>query len=126
MNADLKASHYETITAPGARTMYEALCELCAAREGDMTDVDQMLIADIARCEQVKLKLDEDIRLHGVGSERFNGRQKYYQENKAVPMLLAYTEQQQKNMADLRLKPKASEAKPEDPAEDDGWNDIPD
>ena len=54
MNDELKAVHMQTITHPDAVRMYDDLCAACEMREGGMTDPDQMLVADIARAEQIK------------------------------------------------------------------------
>ena len=57
MNEELKLRHLATITHESAVEMYEKLCAACEQREGGMTDPDQMLVADIARAEQIKQQL---------------------------------------------------------------------
>ena len=61
MNEELKLRHLATITHESAVEMYEKLCAACEQREGGMTDPDQMLVADIARAEQIKQQLLDDI-----------------------------------------------------------------
>ena len=106
MNEALKAMHMQTITEENAVKIYDALCEACEMREGGMTDPDQMLVADIARAEQIKQALIADVNERGIGSERSNGRQKYWQENKS------YAEQQRKHLSELRLTPNSRKAAP--------------
>ena len=90
MNEELKLRHLATITHESAVEMYEKLCAACEQREGGMTDPDQMLVADIARAEQIKQQLLDDIAKRGIGQERSNGRQKYWQENRSVAQVRAY------------------------------------
>lgn len=112
MNESMKAMHMQTITEANAVRIYEALSEACEMREGGMTDADQMLIADIARAEQIKQALIADIAARGIGSERSNGRQRYWQENKSVAQVRAYAEQQRKHLSELRLTPTSRKAAP--------------
>lgn len=112
MNQELQAQHFETITNPCAMQMYDRLCAACEMREGGMTDADQMLVADIARAEQIKQALLEDIAHRGIGQERSNGRQKYWQENRSVTQARAYAEQQRKHLSELRLTPNSRKAAP--------------
>lgn len=125
MNDTLKARHLEQIVDPRAREMYEALCAACEAREGGMTDADQMIIADAAQAEQIKQQLQQDIRERGIGSQQHNGRQSYWQDNKSVPQLRAYMDQQRKLLAELRLTPQARKAEQQAFAVDD-FDDFPD
>ena len=97
MNEALKAMHMQTITEENAVKIYDALCEACEMREGGMTDPDQMLVADIARAEQIKQALIADVNERGIGSERSNGRQKYWQG---------------KHLSELRLTPNSRKAAP--------------
>lgn len=110
MNEKLKRRHMETITHESAVEMYEKLCAACEQREGGMTDPDQMLVADIARAEQIKQSLLDDIAKRGIGQERSNGRQKYWQENRSVAQVRAYAEQQRKHLSELRLTPNSRKA----------------
>ena len=110
MNEELKRRHMETITHESAVEMYEKLCAACEQREGGMTDADQMLVADIARAEQIKQSLLDDIAKRGIGQERSNGRQKYWQENRSVAQVRAYAEQQRKHLSELRLTPNSRKA----------------
>ncbi len=112
MNEALKALHMQTITEKNAMDMYDMLCAACEQREGGMTDADQMLVADIARAEQIKQALIADIGKRGIGSERSNGRQKYWQDNKSVAQVRAYAEQQRKHLSELRLTPNSRKAAP--------------
>ena len=105
MNTGLKKEHWQRITDPDARRMYGRLCEACEKRAGGSTDADQMLVADIAYAEQIKQLLMDDIAQRGLGCERRNGRQKYWQENKSPTQLRAYTDQQRKHLAELKLTP---------------------
>lgn len=119
MNDELRKQHMDRITDPCAERVYNLLCGACEQREGGMTDADQMLVADIAQAEQVKQLLSADIAERGVGSERYNGRQKYYQENKSLAQLRAQAEQQRRNLAELRLTPNARKAAPVSPEDDE-------
>jgi hypothetical protein len=110
MNEQLQIRHMQTIVEPGAVEMYDKLCEACEKREGGMTDPDQMLVADIALAEQVKQALITDIAKRGIGQERSNGRQRYYQENKSVAQLRAQSEQQRRHLSELRLTPNSRKA----------------
>ena len=110
MNEELKLRHLATITHESAVEMYEKLCAACEQREGGMTDPDQMLVADIARAEQIKQQLLDDIAKRGIGQERSNGRQKYWQENRSVAQVRAYVEQQRKHLSELRLTPNSRKA----------------
>ena len=110
MNEEIRAEHFVRVTDERARRMYERLCEACEKRAGGMTDPDQMLVGDVAMAEQIKQLLIEDIAQRGVGSERWNGRQKYYQENKSLAQLRAYSDQQRKHLAELRLTPNGRRA----------------
>lgn len=112
MNETLKAQHMQTITETNAVAVYEALCAACETREGGMTEADQMLVADIARTEQIKQALIADIAARGIGQERYNGRQKYWQENKSVAQVRGCAEQQRKHLAELRLTPNSRRAAP--------------
>ena len=105
MNKTLRKEHFLRITDPRARHMYDRLCDACEKRPEGMTDPDQMLVADIAYAEQIKQLLMDDIALRGLGQERYNGRQKYWQENKSPAQLRAYTEQQRKHLGELKLTP---------------------
>lgn len=110
MNIELRAQHMETITDPKAIVIYDMMCDACEKREGGMTDADQMLCADIARAEQIKQMCLADITDRGLGRERSNGRQRYYAENKSCSVLRAFTEQQRKCMAELKLTPGSRKA----------------
>jgi hypothetical protein len=112
MNADMMNRHMQSITHPSAVEMYNNLCAACEMREGGMTDPDQMLVADIARAEQIKQALLDDIAARGIGQERSNGRQRYWQENKSVAQVRAYAEQQRKHLSELRLTPNSRKAAP--------------
>lgn len=110
MNNELKAIHMQTIHHTDVRRMYDDLCAACERREGGMTDPDQMLVADIARAEEIKQMLLDDIAKRGIGQERSNGRQKYWAENKSVAQFRACAEQQRKHLAALRLTPDSRKA----------------
>jgi phage terminase small subunit len=125
MNDNLKAQHREQIDDPRAWAMYETLCAACETREGGMTDADQMIVGDYAMAEQIKQQLILDIRERGIGSQQHNGRQSYWQDNKSVPQLRAYCDQQRKLLAELRLTPQARRAEPQSFAADD-FDDFPD
>lgn len=110
MNEELREEHFLRITDEKARRVYDLLCDACDRREGGMTDPDQMLVADVSYCEQVKQLLMDDILKRGLGQERYNGRQKYWAENKSPAQLRAYQEQQRKTLAELRLTPNGRKA----------------
>jgi len=110
MNKTLRKEHFLRVTDPRARHMYDRLCDACEKRPEGMTDPDQMLVADIAYAEQIKQMLMDDIAQRGLGQERYNGRQKYWQENKSPAQLRAYTEQQRKHLGELKLTPAKRQA----------------
>ena len=110
MNEQMREKHFERITNEKARAVYDALCDACDRRPGGMTEPDQMLVGDVAYAEQVKQMLMDDIAERGLGQERWNGRQKYWQENKSPAQLRAYSEQQRKHLAELRLTPNGRKA----------------
>lgn len=122
MNQELQKMHFETITDAKARIMYDQLCAACEKRDGGMTDAHQMLVADCARAEQMKQMLIDDIAKRGLGYEKKNGRQTYWQKNDSVSQLRAYSEQQRKLLAELRLTPN-SQKEPLLPI-DDGFDDM--
>ena len=110
MNKSLRKEHFLRITDSRARHMYDRLCTACEKRQEGMTDPDQMLVADIAYAEQIKQMLMDDIASRGLGQERYNGRQKYWQENKSPSQLRAYCEQQRKHLGELKLTPAKRQA----------------
>ena len=110
MNAAMKEQHFSRINDERARRVYDYLCASCELREGGLTDADQMLVYDYAYAEQVKQQLQDDIKARGIGREYTNGRQKYWQDNKSVPQLRAYCDQQRKTLAELRLTPTSRKA----------------
>ena len=63
-----------------------------------------------ARAEQIKQQLVDDNAKRGIGQERSNGRQKYWQENRSVAQVRAYAEQQRKHLSELRLTPNSRKA----------------
>lgn len=110
MNNTLRKEHFLRVTDKRARHMYDRLCDACEKRPEGLTDPDQMLVADIAYAEQIKQMLMDDIAQRGLGQERYNGRQKYWQENKSPAQLRAYTEQQRKHLGELKLTPAKRQA----------------
>ena len=110
MNTGLKREHFKKITDPIARRMYNRLCDACEKREDGMTDPDQMLVADVAYAEQLKQLLIQDVEERGIGQERRNGRQVYWQENKSPAQIRALSEQQRKHLAELKLTPAKRQA----------------
>lgn len=112
MNEAMRDQHFDRISNEKARAVYDALCDACERRPGGMTDADQMLVGDVAYAEQVKQMLMDDIATRGLGCERSNGRQKYWQENKSPAQLRAYCDQQRKHLAELRLTPNGRKAAP--------------
>ncbi len=105
VNEELRGEHFETITEEKARHMYDYLCLACDRRPDGLTDPDQALIYDAAYLEQIKGMLRADILQRGIGQERYNGRQKYFQENKSLGQFRAYSDQQRKILGELRLTP---------------------
>ena len=87
MNDALRDQHFERIKDEKARCMYDMLCAACEQRKEGLTDPDQMLVADAAMAEQIKQRLMDDIAARGIGQERTNGRQRYWQENRSVAQL---------------------------------------
>ena len=105
MNEELRDEHFQRITDERARHVYDYLCDACDRRPGGMTDPDQMLVCDVAFAEQIKGGLMDDVAARGVGQERWNGRQKYWQENKSLAQYRAFCELQRKHLSELRLTP---------------------
>lgn len=101
---------YRFITDERARDVYDRLCAACDAREGGITVADQQLIGDYARAEQLKYQLDEDILTRGIGKERHNGRQSYWEENKSIARRQSTIEQQRKLLAELKLSAQSRKA----------------
>lgn len=124
MNEELRKTHLERITNEKARGVYDMLCDACEMRADGMTDADQMLVCDYAYGEQIKQMLQDDIAERGLGQERYNGRQKYWQENKSPAQFRAYCEQQRKILAELRLTPAGRKA--EKIEIDDDFDNFPD
>ena len=54
--------------------------------------------------------LQADIAARGIGCERRNGRQIYWQDNKSLAHFRAYCDQQRKHMAELKLTPNGRKA----------------
>ena len=105
MNSAMKREHFRRIVSTEARRMYNRLCDACEKRPDGMTDPDQMLIADVAYAEQVKQLLMDDIQERGIGKERTNGRQRYWQENKSPAQIRMQCDLQRKHLAELKLTP---------------------
>jgi len=124
MNTGLKKEHWQRITDPDARRMYGRLCDACEKRAGGITDADQMIVADIAYAEQIKGILQADIAERGIGKEVRNGRQVYWQDNKSLAHLRAYSESQRKLLNELRLTPAGRKAASVDL--DDDFDSFPD
>ena len=110
MNTALKKENFKLITDAAARRMYNRLCAACESRPDGMTDADQMLIADVAYAEQMKQQLMADVNERGIGQERYNGRQRYWQENKSPAQIRQLSEQQRKHLNELRLTPRGRRA----------------
>lgn len=124
MNEALREMHFERITDEKARQVYDYLCDACDRRTGGITDADQMLVSDYAYAEQVKGVLVDDIAQRGIGQERYNGRQKYWQDNKSLAHMRSYCDQQRKLLAELRLTPNGRRAESVDI--DDDFDSFPD
>ena len=110
MNNALRKEHFLRITDKRARHMYDRVCDACDRRPEGITDADQMLAADIAYAEQIKQMLMDDVAQRGIGQERYNGRQKYWQENKSLTQLRSFSDQQRKHLAELKLTPAKRQA----------------
>lgn len=118
MNEALREEHFERITDEKARNIYDYLCDACEKREDGLTDPDQMLVADVAFAEQVKGLLMADIAARGIGKEQRNGRQTYWQDNKSLAHLRAYSDQQRKHLSELKLTPARRRAEQVEIADD--------
>ena len=105
MNEALRGEHFKIVTSERAREMYDRICAACDSREDGLTDPDQEIVSDIAYAEQVKELLQKDIAERGIGCERRNGRQTYWQDNKSLAHFRAYSEHQRKMLGELRLTP---------------------
>lgn len=110
MDMTIRDRDFAVITDERARDIYERLCAACDAREGGMTVADQQVIGDYARAEQLKYLLDADILARGIGKERHNGRQSYWEENKSLSRRQATIEQQRKLLAELKLSAQSRKA----------------
>ncbi len=105
VNETMREEHWQRITDERARMLYDRLCAACDEREDGITDPDQMIVADVAYAEQIKQMLMDDISTRGIGQERRNGRQTYWQDNRSLQTYRAYAEQQRKQLSELRLTP---------------------
>lgn len=110
MNESMRDEHYLQITDEKARAAYITLCDACDRRPDGLTDADQMLIRDYCCFEQIKLMAMADILTNGLGHERTNGRQRYYQENKNLALYRNYSDNQRKILAELKLTPATRKA----------------
>ena len=110
MDEMIRARDFAVVTDERARDVYDRLCAACDAREGGMTVADQQVIGDYARAEQLKYLLDADILTRGIGKERHNGRQTYWEENKSIGRRQSTIEQQRKLLAELKLSAQSRKA----------------
>ena len=110
VNEELREKHFAQITDENARNVYDMLCDACEKRQDGVTEADQLMIRDVAYSEQVKGILMADILERGVGQDRYNGRQKYWQDNKSLANYRAFCETQRKQLAELRLTPGSRKA----------------
>ena len=124
MNTAMQREHWKRIENDDARRMYKRLCDACEKRADGMTDADQMLVADVAFAEQIKQQLMDDVAERGIGQERYNGRQKYWQENKSLAQYRAFAEQQRKHLGELKLTAAKRQAAPVEI--DDDFDTFPD
>ena len=122
MNEALREQHFDRIKDEKARCMYDMLCAACEQRKEGLTDPDQMLVADAAMAEQIKQRLMDDIAARGIGQERTNGRQRYWQENRSVAQLRLDEVQRRKQLVERRLRPPRRQA--EASALDDDFDDF--
>ena len=110
MDMTIRERDFAVVTDARARDIYDRLCAACDAREGGMMVADQQLIGDYARAEQLKYLLDADILERGIGKERHNGRQSYWEENKSLARRQSTIEQQRKLLAELKLSAQSRKA----------------
>ena len=110
IDKEMRDEHFRRIESEAARAMYDRLCTACDERPGGISVADQMIIMDIAFEEQLKQLLMDDIVRRGLGRERYNGRQQYYQESKSPAQYRAMCDQQRKQLAELRLTPASRKA----------------
>ena len=110
VNEELREKHFAQITDERARDAYDMLCDACDRRPDGLTEADQMMIRDVAYSEQVKGMLMADILERGIGTERYNGRQKYWQDNKSLANYRNFCESQRKLLAELKLTPNSRKA----------------
>ena len=106
ISEELREAHFEQIKDEKARQIYDMLCDACEKRPDGATEADQLMIRDVAYSEQVKGLLMADIMARGIGQERYNGHQKYWQDNKS----LAFCETQRKQLSELKLTPNSRKA----------------
>lgn len=112
MNTELRDLHMQSITHPMAVDAYARLTAACESRVGGMSESEQMLVADYCRAEQIKQLMIEDIAKRGLGKERYNGKQTYYQKNESVSGVRAQADQQRKILNELKLTPASRKAEP--------------
>ena len=110
VNEALREEHLAQMNSERARAMYDRLCDACDRRTDGLTDADQMIVADICYEEQIKEMFQKDIAERGIGQERSNGRQRYWQENKSPAQIRALSEQQRKHLSELKLTPAGRKA----------------
>lgn len=110
ISEELREAHFEQIKDEKARQIYDMLCDACEKRPDGATEADQLMIRDVAYSEQVKGLLMADILARGIGQERYNGHQKYWQDNKSLANYRAFSETQRKQLAELKLTPNSRKA----------------
>lgn len=81
-----------------------------------------MMLADLVRSEDLKERLRTDIVTRGVGGEVWNGRQRYFKENKSVTTYMKLMELQRRTMQTLGLIAKDTNQPKGDEDEDDGFD----
>ncbi len=111
VNAELRAEHLQRITDPHAVRLYDTLCAACLEQRPEPLDATaQHIIGDIAKMEDIKQRLYDDIAKNGAMLMGRNGRQTYYQENKGIQQARMLMEQQRKHLNELRLTPASRKA----------------
>lgn len=108
-----------------AKELFAWVYEECEVKAGDggLPATVVMQIADVVRLEILKQRLQVDIDMRGLGYEKKNGRQTYWQDNKSVSLQSKAMEQQRKLLVALGLQ-KQRPDQPEDDLNEDGFDEL--
>lgn len=89
---------------PVLSALYEEIYAALERQKGHALDVtDAVRLMDYCRLERLKEKADADIQERGLGRMEYNGRQKYWKDNKNTVLILKYMAQQDKILKALGI-----------------------